>query len=299
MRARRYAAFAALVLVGLVALVVVIRTFGSAAGTAAPINADHNVATDIPPAAARARVPQGTFDSMRPQLETAAAAGDADAAFRMGQALAHCLDYKPLADGQVSRLVAELIATADGSIRIGGRPLSDGASIDAVLFAQQEAQRICADTASLRASAPALSAYQYIEQAAKAGHPGAGALYPELAFLEFRTPIELIDNAEEVDSRRNRARAYLLSAVRAGEPEALLAASRAFSEDGWLPRDPEQALAYWIAYTTTDDFSRIPESLSNNKTAELEGMVTEVQRERAASLAARVMDRERERRDAH
>lgn len=258
--------------------------------TAASSDVDDRVGTPVP---------DGPFDVVRPRLETAAAAGDPDAAFRLGRALMHCLDYRPITDGVLAGLMAELIADAGSSIRIGGRPLADEVSIDTVLFAQQEARRICADTASLRARPPALDAHAYIEQAARSGHPGAAALYPELAFREFRTPIELIKNAEEVARRRERARAYLLAAVRAGESEALLAASRAYSADGWLARDPEQALTYWLAYTRTDAFARIPASLARERTAELEAMATASQQERAAARAAQVFDAARERKDAH
>lgn len=244
-------------------------------------------------------VPEGPFDVVRPRLENAAAAGDPDAAFRLGRALMHCLDYRPITDGALVELMTELIANAGSSIRIGGRALDDEVSIDTVLFAQEETRRTCADTASLRARPPALDAHAYIEQAARAGHPGAAALYPELVFREFRTPVELIENAEEVARRRDHARAYLLAAVRTGEPEALLAASRAYSVNGWLAPDPEQALTYWLAYTRTDAFARIPASLASERTAELEAMATASQQERAAARAAHIFDAAREQKDAH
>lgn len=288
-----------IVAAGLVAAIFLVNISEADPDGVAPETEATPNATALPEGATRPAIPDGPFDTQRVQLEAAAINGDPEAAFRLGQAIAHCLDYRPLASGQAAQLMAELIAKAGTSIRIGDRPLSDERSIDTILFAQQEAQRLCADTASLRSRPPTLDAYHYIAQAAGAGHPGAQALYPDLAFSEFRSPIDLIENAEEVDRRRERARAYLPGAVRAGEPAALLAASRAYAADGWLARDPEQALAYWIAYTATDDFRRIPESLANERTAELEGMATASQRERAATQAARIMDISRERTDAH
>lgn len=235
-----------------------------------------------------ATVPAGPFDALRPRLEAAAADGDADAAFRMGRTLAHCLQYRPIPGDRITQLMAEAIATAGPNVTIGGRPLGDERNMDMLLFAHQEAERLCADTDSLRATPPALDALDYIEQAAEAGHPQAMALYPDLAFREFRTPIELIENAEEVARRRGRAQAHLLAAVRAGEPAALLAASRAYAQDGWLARDPELALAYWLAYRATGDAGRVPESLRDERTAELESLATPAQRERALVRATRI-----------
>ncbi|MDR6991031.1 hypothetical protein [Luteimonas sp. 3794] len=296
---RRWIAASCIVATGLLIVAFFVKPTDTHTDVGTPTNeVAHNVG-DSPQGERWPAIPDGPFDSQRVQLETAAANGNPHAAFRLGNAIAHCLDYNPIASGRAAQMMAELIAQAGTSIRIGGRPLGDERSIDTVLFAQQEARRICADTDSLRASPPTLDAYHYIAQAAEAGHPRAGALYPDVAFLEFRSPIELIDNAEEVDRRRARARAYLLAAVRAGEPEALLAASRAYATDGWLARDPEQALAYWIAYTASDDFTRIPESLATDRTAELEGMLTASQREQAATRAAGLMDVSRERTDAN
>lgn len=295
----RWIAGGCIVAAGLLVAVFLTRQTGVGTDVGATANEVAREASESSQVAMRPAVPGGSFDAQRVQLEAAAANGDPHAAFRLGQAIAHCLDYNPVASGRAAQMMAELIAQAGTSIRIGGRPLGDERSIDAVLFAQQEARRVCADTDSLRASPPTLDAYHYIAQAAQAGHPRAAALYPDVAFLEFRSPTELIDNAEEVDRRRERARAYLLAAVRAGEPEALLAASRAYAADGWLAPDPERALAYWIAYRASADFMRVPESLASDRTAELEEMLTASQRAQAATRAARLMDVSRERTDAN
>ena len=59
-----------------------------------------------------ATVPAGPFDALRPRLEAAAANGDADAAFRMGRALAHCLQDRPISGERLTQLMTEAIATA-------------------------------------------------------------------------------------------------------------------------------------------------------------------------------------------
>ncbi|MEF3081650.1 hypothetical protein V3391_05415 [Luteimonas sp. SMYT11W] len=279
---------ASVVAAGLLVAALLVRNTDADAGVVSAENVAGS-ASDASVGTNRSAIPDGPFDSQRVQLEAAAANGDAHAAFRLGQAIAHCLNYSPVASGRAAQRMAELIAQAGTHIRIGDRPLGDERSIDMVLFAQQEGERLCTDTDSLRTTPPTLDAFHYIAQAAQAGHPGAAALYPDLAFREFRTPAELIENADEVERRRERARSYLLRSVRSGAPEALLAASKAYSADGWLARDPEQALAYWLTYAATDDFRRIPESLANERTAELEGMATASQRERAAAQAARIM----------
>ncbi|MEN5062229.1 hypothetical protein [Luteimonas sp. TWI1416] len=226
---------------------------------------------------------------MRPQLEAAARAGDADAAFRIGMVLAYCLDYTPTAHNRLTGMIAEAIATMGSSITIDGRPLSDARNIDLTLFIQEQARRHCSDTDSVRANPPDMDAFHFVRLAAVRGHPGAMALYPDLAFREFASLNALIDNADEVEQRRNQARDLLATAVRMGEPDALLASSRAYGSDGWLPPDPERALAFWLAYAQTPAFQEIPETLATERLAKLEDATTLAQRARAAEQAAQIL----------
>lgn len=281
-------AIAVIAIVSAVFAVIVYERVASK-GATSPVDGPAPQHTGTMERAGAASVADGPFDAQREQLEVAAANGDAHAAFRMGNVIAHCMEYRPLASGRVAQMLATLVAGAGSSIQIGGRPLNDDRSLDLLVFAQEEAARVCADTDSLRARPPALDAYAYIAQAADAGHPAAMALYPDLAFRDFRTPSALIENANEVERRRTRARAYLRRAVASGSPESLLAASKAYSADGWLADDPEQALAYWLAYASTSDAKRIPESLTSDRTAELESLATSLQRERAAAFATRII----------
>lgn len=232
-----------------------------------------------------ARVPEGPFDAMRSQLEVAADAGDADAAFRLGRALAHCIDYTPLPGGRVSALIAELVAGAGDAIRIGGRPIGDDRNIDLLLFAHSEASRLCADTEGLRANPPAKDALYYVSLAAERGHPEAMALYPDVAFREYTSLAALVDAADEVERRRNRATQMLSAAVRAGEPAALLAMSRAHDAHGWLTPDPARALGFWLAFSETPMYRRFPDSLTSEHVRKLEQTASAEERSHARVLA--------------
>ncbi|MCD9045612.1 hypothetical protein [Luteimonas sp. MHLX1A] len=194
-------------------------------------------------------------------LEDAAQRGDAEASFRIGQALAYCLRYRPVPAAQLTQMLASAIAEVGDAVRIGGRPVGDDRNIDLFLYAHAEGERLCAGTDSLRETPPAGTAYGHIARAAAQGHPGAMALYPQVAFEEFQDPAALVDNATKVARRRDLARTMLEAAIRAGEPDALRNAAGAYASDGWLPADPPRALAYWFAYLGTPDGQRLPEGL--------------------------------------
>lgn len=232
---------------------------------AAPAGAEPEAATTTAPAAAFSNphppLPAGTFDANRAVLEDAAQRGDAEASFRIGQALAYCLRYRPVPAAQLTQMLASAIAEVGDAVRIGGRPVGDDRNIDLFLYAHAEGERLCAGTDSLRETPPAGTAYGHIARAAAQGHPGAMALYPQVAFEEFQDPAALVDNATEVARRRDLARTMLEAAIRAGEPDALRNAAGAYASDGWLPADPPRALAYWFAYLGTPDGQRLPEGL--------------------------------------
>ncbi|NYZ63283.1 hypothetical protein [Luteimonas deserti] len=232
-----------------------------------------------------ASVPEGPFDAMRPQLEAAAHAGDADAAFRLGRTLAHCIDYTPVPGGRMTAMIAEMVAGAGNAIRIDGRPIGDDRNIDLLLFAHAEATRLCADTDGLRADPPADGALYYVTLAAERGHPEAMALYPDVAFREFKSLSALVDAADEVERRRNRATQMLSVAVRSGEPAALLAMSRAHDADGWLTPDPARALGFWLAFSETPMHRRFPDSLTSEHVRKLEQTASAEERAHARALA--------------
>lgn len=206
-------------------------------------------------------LPSGTFDATRAVLEDAAQRGDPEASFRIGRALAYCTRYRPVPGGELTRMLAQAIAEAGDSVRIAGRPLGDERSIDLFLYAHAEGERLCTGTDSLRERPPAGTAYEHVARAAAQGHPGAMALYPEVAFEEFQDQAALVENAGEVARRRDRAGRMLEAAIRAGEAVALRNAATAYAANGWLPADPPRALAYGLAYLRTPAGQRLPDSL--------------------------------------
>lgn len=232
-----------------------------------PATAAHPGASSAPDAApgdasrAHAPLPTGRFDDLRPDLEAAARAGHPEAAFIIGRTIAHCLHHQPMPGGRFTTMLAELIASAGDTISIGGRPLGDDRNLDMLLFAQEESQRLCAGTDGLRAAPPDDSAFDWIARAADAGHTGAMALYPHLAFDAYRDDAALLADMAEVVRRRERARAHLHTALERGEPAALGAAAQAYGADGVFGPDPARSLAYFLAYRQTREGARAPHSL--------------------------------------
>ncbi|PJJ99424.1 hypothetical protein CO641_07670 [Lysobacteraceae bacterium NML91-0213] len=214
-------------------------------------------------------LPPGTFDATRAVLEDAAQRGDPEASFRIGRALAYCMRYRPVPGGELTRMLAQAIAEAGDSVRIAGRPLGDERSIDLFLYAHAEGERLCTGTDSLRKTPPAGTAYDHIARAAAQGHPGAMALYPQVAFEEFQNQAALLEHAAEVARRRDRAGTMLEAAIRAGEADALRNAAVAYAANGWLPEDPMRSLTYWFAYLGTPAGQRLPDSLRADMEATL------------------------------
>lgn len=222
--------------------------------------ADRIVASGASTATRPALLP-GRFDAQRAELEARAAGGDAAAAYRLGEVIALCLDYKPMPAGEFTAMLARLVAGVGKAARFGEEPLDSETTIDLFLFAYEEAERICDQTDGLRANPPTQDAFHWISRAAASGHPMAMARYGDVAFKPFKETAELLDNAAEVARRRELTRAYAERALRAGEPAALLALAKGHSAEGILEPDPVRALSYWLAYRQTAAAKRLPAAM--------------------------------------
>lgn len=219
------------------------------------------IAASVASTPTRPALPPGRFDAQRAELEARAAGGDAAAAYRLGEVIALCLDYKPMPAGEFTAMLARLVAGVGKAARFGEESRDSEATIDLFLFAYEEAERICDQTDGLRANPPTQDAFHWISRAAGAGHPMAMARYGDAAFESFKGTSDLLDNAAEVARRRDLVRVYAERALRAGEPAALLALAKAHSAEGILEPDPVRALSYWLAYRQTAAGKRLPAAM--------------------------------------
>ncbi|NZA25660.1 hypothetical protein H0E84_04635 [Luteimonas sp. SJ-92] len=195
-----------------------------------------------------ATLPEGPFDSVRAELESRARAGDAEAAYRLGNVLGHCLSYERMPMGAFIAIIAQAAAYFGDAFQLAGRPIDSDITVDALLDARQEMDELCKGTEDLAETAGAADAHAWMLRAVALGHTTAMAHYPDHAFTEFKTHAELLDNADEVARRRDRAKTLIGRALKAGEPEALYAYATAHGPDGILQDDPVRMLAYWSAY---------------------------------------------------
>lgn len=212
-------------------------------------------------APAGAPLPRGAFQDIHQELEVRARAGEARAAYRLGQVISRCVDYKPIPGGQFTEMLARAIAHADSATTVGGRRLDDPNLLDAMLYAKDEIDRICDGIGELPASLRKGDARAWFEMAAERGHAKAMIGYAGSAFVEFASDAELLDNAAEVAARRERARDYLRRAFESGEPESLLALAASHGNRAFLGRDMTEALAYWKAYRRTAEGRKLPEGV--------------------------------------
>lgn len=214
-------------------------------------------------AASRSPLPKGRFQDVRAELEVRARAGDARAAYRLGQVLSRCLDYKPMPGGEFTEMLVRAVARGSDNVRIGGRKLDDPDLLDMMLYAKDQADTICKDVGELPGSARKGEARAWLQLAAEQGHTKAMVEYGAFAFDDMASDGDLLDNVEEVVARRERARGYLRRAFEAGEPESLVALAAAHGSKPYLGRDPTQALAYFNAYLRTDAGRKWPRGLVN------------------------------------
>lgn len=226
-------------------------------------DAGTTVASGPGKAASRSPLPKGRFQDIRAELEVRARAGDARAAYRLGEVLSRCLDYKPIPGGEFTEMLARAMASSSDNVRIGGRKLDDPDLLDMALYAKDQADTICKDVGELSGSARKGEARAWLQLAAEQGHTKAMAEYGAFAFDDMASSGDLLDNVEEVVARRELARGYLRRAFEAGEPESLVALAVAHGSKPYLGRDPIQALAYFKAYLRTDAGRKWPRGLIN------------------------------------
>ncbi|QWP76969.1 hypothetical protein J5226_00740 [Lysobacter sp. K5869] len=219
----------------------------TAAGTSA-----HAAATHPSP------LPRGRFQDIRAELEARARAGDAQAAYRLGEVLGRCRNYQPIAGGEFTEMLARAIANGGTYLRIGGRSVDDPQLLDVMLYSKDRADAVCGDVGDLSGAVRAGDARAWLELAAERGHARAMVDYGEFAFEDLPTDGDLLDHADEVARRRELARAYLRRAFEAGEPESLLALAAAHGNKPYLGRDAAEAAAYFKAYRGTDAGRRMP-----------------------------------------
>lgn len=192
-------------------------------------------------------LPEGPFAHVRNTLEARAQAGDAEAAYRLGNVIGQCRTYQPIPDTAFAVLLARFAAMGD-SVRMGGRPVDDDLNLDAMLERKQELDDLCDGTDDLATTADVDAAHAWLARAAEQGHALAMVHYADHAFAAFPTHADLLENAEEVVRRRERARLWMHRAFELGEVESLYALSVAYSPNGILGDDPVRALAYLQAY---------------------------------------------------
>ncbi|MBT2747669.1 MULTISPECIES: hypothetical protein [unclassified Lysobacter] len=212
---------------------------------------------------AAAPLPTGTFQDIHKELEVRARAGDARAAYRLGQIISRCREYKPIPGGEFTEMLAGVVAHAGASIRMGSRKLDDPDLLDMMLYAKNEADAICGGVGDLPASVRKGDARAWFELAAQQGHTKAMTDYGRFAFDDLASDADLLDKADEVVARRERARGYLRRAFESGEPESLLALAAAHGNMPFLGRDTTQSLAYWKAYRRTAEGRKLPEGVVN------------------------------------
>ncbi|ALN63490.1 hypothetical protein GLA29479_2624 [Lysobacter antibioticus] len=214
-------------------------------------------------------MPQGSFLETHKELEVRARAGDARAAYRLGQIISRCREYRPIPGGAFTEMLAQAIAKAGSSMSLGGRRMDDPDLLDTLLYGKDRMDAICGEVGDLPASVRKGDARAWFELAAEGGHAKAMVDYAAFAFEEFPSDADLLDNAAEVLARRERARGYLRRAFEAGEPESLLALAASHGHRAYLGRNMTDALAYWKAYRRTGEGSRLPQGVARMMEAQL------------------------------
>ncbi|MFZ5656689.1 MAG: hypothetical protein ACOY37_06475 [Pseudomonadota bacterium] len=236
-------------------------------------------------------LPQGDFRTTRALLESRALAGDAEAAFRLGEVIGRCRKYESISDSTFATLLAGLAGMLDRGLRLGDERISGTEAIGLLSDAKADADALCEGTAGMTASMSLADAHRWNHHAATLGHTRAMAAYADHAFSEFPTVADLVDNAAEVARRRETARAMIERALRAGEPEALRALAIAHGTDGWMRRDPVLALAYWQAYRLTPAGQALSSTVAALVERQLRSRVDPVGEARARGLARALLAR--------
>lgn len=225
----------------------------TAAGTAAARPATAAAEPAQPPPAAAAAAPAApaqaaTFAETRVVLEQRVAAGDAAAAAELGGILATCWRYVPATPAKIEEAVVNGLAGNVEPPRVAGVPVPPELLLLMLQQSQQELARRCANLGTRgewreMAQAPAL-----LERAADAGQVQAMLDYAQYAFVDYGTSAEMLQDADEVKRRKEKARAFLRQALRRGEARALLLQADAYAAGPLENIDPFAAYAYMSAF---------------------------------------------------
>lgn len=236
-----------------------------------------------------AALPEGSFEANRKVLEDLARAGNAEAAFRIAEVIAYCREYVALDNSLFDELLVRLASWGGQAVSFAGRAFGDQLNIDLMLESKAMLDAKCDRVGDLSAE-NAESAHAWMLRAASLGHLPAMAAYPAYAFASYTSHADLIDHADEVIVRRERARRWLEQSAAGGAPEALLAYANAHSEGGLLEHDPVRALAYLQAYAERSD---VAAAVVRWQRVNLQDKLSPEQVAEAERLAARLLAGER------
>jgi TPR repeat protein len=201
------------------------------------------------------------FAEIRPDLERRANSGDAEAARRLGKALANCNDFVPISDEQIENIVVE-DAAKGVSVRQNGRQLAPEEMLSTLQLLVAQRNRDCKNISGLNETDANRKAFHWIERGAALGDADAQALYGALAFMDFNNQTALGD-AEQIRDRKQLATSYLQASLAQGDAMALLQLSSQYDAGRLFQHDPEMAYAYLYAYSLTTRASDVvPELLA-------------------------------------
>ncbi|MCQ4163395.1 hypothetical protein [Tahibacter harae] len=226
----------------------------AAATSAAP---PATAAAAVPPpaeppaaAAAAAAAPEqaASFAERRAVLDQRAAAGDAAAAAELGGILANCWRYVPATQEKIEEAVVNGLAGNVEAPLVAGVPAPPELLLLMLQQSQQELARRCTNLGPRwkwreMAQVPAL-----LERAADAGQVQAMLDYAQHAFIDYGAAAEMLQDADEVKRRKEKARAFLRQALRRGEARALLLQADAYAAGPLENIDPFAAYAYMSAF---------------------------------------------------
>lgn len=227
-------------------------------------------------------LPQGPFPRTRARLEQRALQGDDAAALRLGEIHLTCPGWTPMPDGVFDQALARLLAHRPDA-KLDGLPVADPRTLDWVLQEKRRIDALCEGTAGMPPTARA-QGERWIALAAGRGNAEARLAYADMAFREFADAAEMLERADEVARRRDRALAWLNALERAGDARVLAARAKAHRW-GVLPRDRVRALAYWLAYRATAAGRALPPATADAYDAQYRKGLDEAGLRRAQALA--------------
>ena len=190
------------------------------------------------------------FSAARAELERQAAAGDRDAAARLGKVLLTCDGYIEHTPEQVEAVIVNLLAQASPSTLPAMGKTLDAGSLALALQTQFEALReVCIGANGLQLdAAQRAQALAWLRQAADAGSTAAMLTYAEHAFDEYSTAREVLKSVDEVRQRKQIARAYLDRAAAAGDTDVFALRATLHETGGVLAKDAVAAYANYYAF---------------------------------------------------